>query len=45
MKELKESNRKALENREEYHRSTLLDWFTSRESIFSSMNRTDTDGD
>lgn len=45
LKELKESNRKALENREEYHRSTLLDWFTSRESIFSSMNRTDTDGD
>ena len=43
--ELKEANRKALENREEYHRSTLLDWFTSRESIFSSMNRTDTDGD
>ena len=45
LKELKEANRKALENREEYHRSTLLDWFTSRESIFSSMNRTDTDGD
>ena len=45
VKELKEANRKALENREEYHRSTLLDWFTSRESIFSSMNRTDTDGD
>lgn len=44
LKELKEANRKALENREEYHRSTLLDWFTSRESIFSSMNRTDTDG-
>ena len=29
LKELKEANRKALENREEYHRSTLLDWFTS----------------
>ncbi|MEI3096274.1 MAG: ATP-binding protein [Parabacteroides distasonis] len=45
LKELKEANRKALENREEYHRSTLLDWFTSRESVFSSMNRTDTNGD
>ena len=45
LKELKETHRKALESREEYHRSTLLDWFTSRESIFSSMNRTDTDGD
>ena len=45
LKELKEANRKALENREEYHRSTFLDWFTSREVIFSSMNKVDTDSD
>ena len=34
-----------MENREEYHRSTLSDWFVSRDSIFSSMDRGETDGD
>ena len=45
LKGLKEANRKAMENREEYHRSTLSDWFVSRDSIFSSMDRGETDGD
>lgn len=45
LKDLKEQNRKALENRDEYHRSTLLDWFKSREAIFASMNRIEACGD
>lgn len=45
LKDLKENYRKASENREEYHRSTLLDWFISREAVFSSMERFETEGD
>ena len=44
LKELREAHRKATENREEYHRCTLLDWFKQREAIFTEAP-TDTGSD
>lgn len=45
LKELREAHRKATENREEYHRCTLLDWFKQREAIFAEGTRCDTGSD
>ena len=39
LKDVREQYRRAIENREEYQRASLLDWFTSRDDIFSSMDR------
>lgn len=39
LKEVREMYRKAMENREEYQRASVLDWFTSRDEIFSSMDQ------
>lgn len=45
LKELREAHRKAMENREEYHRCTLLDWFKQREAIFAEAPLTDMGSD